>query len=58
MLSFGCKRCIHCVEQDPAGVVQYDYSEYCGKKKDVESFEKDVQALIDPGNTVICTESK
>jgi hypothetical protein len=58
ILDYSCKRCTHCVEKDPAGTVQYDYGEYCGKKKDVETFQKDVNALVDPGNTIVCTDSK
>lgn len=52
-----CKKCIHCVEKDGAGAVAYDYGEACGKKKDVERFEEQAKALVDPGNTLECHDN-
>lgn len=56
LLSQGCKKCSHCVEKDPAGVVQYDYGEFCGKKDEIKSYERQVKALVDPGNVIECTD--
>jgi hypothetical protein len=52
-----CKKCKHCVEKDPSGNVVYDYKEVCSKhKSELETYEKDVNALVDPGNTIECSD--
>lgn len=51
-----CKKCRHCIEKDPAGNVVYDFHEFCGKRSEAESYEAQVRAVMDPGNTIECTD--